>query len=122
MSDGARYQDTHASLLYRQDKASRELQADMARRISEAVQEACAGREVMDAGCYHKARRAIDLVMDEYYGQRPGDTRAKWLTVVLQSTGTAYEAARLLAAATITRHLTRFDPELLEALKDMADE
>lgn len=121
MSDGARYQDTHASLLQRQDRAGRKLQAEFAERARKAVEDACAGRDVVDAGCYLAASRAIDRLMDEYYGTRRGDTRARWLGVILQSTGQAYEAARLLAAATITHHLTRFDPELLEALKDMTD-
>lgn len=122
MSDGARYQDTHAILLQRQDRAGRALQAEMAKRVRQAVEDACPGRDTMDPGCYLAASRAIDKVMDEYYGSRRGDTRAKWLGVILQSTSQAYEAARLLAAATITHHLTRFDPDLLEALKDMSDE
>lgn len=122
MSDGARYPQTHASLLLRQDRASRKLQAEFAERVQQAVLDACQGRDVVDNGCYQAANVAIDRIFDEFYGVRRGDRRARWLGMVLQSTGAAYEAARLLAAATITRRLSRFDPDLLEALKDMADE
>lgn len=116
----ARYwQEVHARLLIRQDRAARKLQRQMALDMGAAVQEACGGRTEVDAGCIYAAQRAIDRVMDRYYGKRRGDQAALWWGLITEQNTYVLETVRKVAARLITRHLQRFDPELLAALKEM---
>ena len=110
----------HVALLVRQERRANKLRAQLAAEVAEAVQR-CPS-ETYTVGCHIAMQRDLDEIWGRYYGRWPGDEQALWLGVILANSRDAYATGVKLARDLITRHLQRFDPELLAALKERAQD
>jgi len=116
--EGAQYRTAHMALLVRQKRRADRLRRELAAEVRAAV-ERCPD-EAFHVGCFIAAQRELDAIMARYYGRWPGDEAAHWDQVIAANTADAYATAWRMAGRVISRHLLRFGPDVLAALREMA--
>lgn len=110
----------HAWLLMRQQRRMNGLRRELAREVSAAIILRCGERPVYDWGCHLAVMRDVDRIVDNYYGYRRPNPRARFLGAIIASTGDAYALAWRRSKALIVFHLKQFAPDVLRALREGA--
>lgn len=110
----------HAWLMMRQQRRMNAARREMATAITQAVMTRCGERETYDVGCHLAVMRDVDAVITRYYGRNPLDERAILLGVITASTREGYELLCKRMRQLTTRHLSRFAPDVLQALRERA--
>jgi hypothetical protein len=100
------------------DRARRELSAE----VTAAIMEACGDREKVDVPCLHRARRTIAVeIWPRYYGRfNAAPESSRFGQAIITATDRAWNLGWRRGADMLSRHLTRFAPDLLVALREMA--
>lgn len=112
----------HAYLLMRQYRIMRRIQGQIAAEIQAVIVARCGDRETYDAGCHVAVSREIDAIFNRYYGAFPGDSRATIYRATLDAARAAYQLQVKRSRAVISSHLSRFAPDVLQALREKAKE
>jgi hypothetical protein len=110
----------HARLLFRQQQQMNALRRELATELSAIV--ARCEQDTFTVECYHRARREMQPVLARYYGRYPGDTTARFYQHTVAMGRLATERAVKLSRDLLSRHLSRFAPDVLAYLKERGKE
>lgn len=121
--DFAKWRLDHVWLLFRQQREVNAVRRQLADEVAAAIIAQCGDRDTYDRACHLRVSRMIDqTIWPKYHPRFRGDYEPAFPVVTQAAAVRAFLLVWKRAQQITTTILSKHDPELLAALRELAEE